>query len=70
MRIRYEEGLEMGYRARSKPTLLFPFGFGKSHTDFKLVRLAIEVIAGLSAADLKVPAIVTNVGPRFMLMAF
>lgn len=28
VRVRYEEGLEMGYRARSKPAPLFPFGYG------------------------------------------
>lgn len=63
MRIRYEEGLEMGYRARSKPAPLFPFGFGKSYTAFKLEGFAIKALAGLSAADLKVTATVTNIGP-------
>lgn len=42
MRIRYKEGLEMGYRARSKPAPLLPFGFGKSYTDFKLEGFAIK----------------------------
>ncbi len=53
----------MCYRARNKPAPLFPFGFGKSYTDFKLDGLAIGPIAGVSATDLKTPMTVTNVGP-------
>lgn len=63
MEIRYEEGLGMGYRARSKPSPLFPFGYGKSYTDFRLEGLTIESITGLSVADLKVTTTITNIGP-------
>lgn len=62
MRIRYDEGLEMGYRARSKPAPLFPFGYGKSYADFKVQGLAIKRRAGLTAVDLTVATTITNVG--------
>ncbi|KAJ5381838.1 uncharacterized protein N7496_004266 [Penicillium cataractarum] len=62
MRIRYEEGLEMGYRA-SKPAPLFPFGYGKSYTEFEVQGLAIKRTASLTAVDLTVATTVTNVGP-------
>jgi beta-glucosidase len=62
MRVRYEEGLEMGYRARSKPTPLFPFGYGKSYTDFSLQGMIIKTTPGLSAVDLTVATTVKNTG--------
>ncbi|OOQ89103.1 hypothetical protein PEBR_10647 [Penicillium brasilianum] len=62
MRVRYEEGLKMGYRARSKPAPLFPFGYGKSYTDFQVQGLAVTKSAGLTAVDLTVSTKVTNIG--------
>lgn len=62
MRVRYEEGLEMGYRARSKPAPLFPFGYGMSYADFSLQGLIIKSTPGLSAVDLTVAATVKNIG--------
>ncbi|KAJ5934466.1 hypothetical protein N7466_004013 [Penicillium verhagenii] len=63
LRIRYEEGLEMGYRARNKPSPLFPFGFGLSYTNFRCTELVILKSAGSSSAgELIVATTVTNIG--------
>jgi beta-glucosidase len=62
MRVWYDEGLEMGYRARNKPAPLFPFGYGKSYTDFELQGLTIRRTDGLSDMDITVTTTVTNTG--------
>lgn len=54
VRVRYEEGLEMGCRARSKPTLLFSFGYEKSYTDFSWQGLTIKTTTSVSVVDLTV----------------
>jgi beta-glucosidase len=63
MRVRYAEGLEMGYRARSKRAPLFPFGYGKSYTDFELKGFEIKRTADFSPLSVTVTTTVTNVGP-------
>lgn len=62
VRVRYEEGLEMGYRARSKPAPLFPFGYGKSYTDFSWQGLTIKTTTSVSVVDLTVATTVKNIG--------
>ncbi|KAJ5929231.1 hypothetical protein N7454_007079 [Penicillium verhagenii] len=63
LRIRYEEGLEMGYRARNKPSPLFPFGFGLSYTNFRCTELILQKMAGSSSAvELIVATTVSNIG--------
>ncbi|KAJ5757920.1 uncharacterized protein N7511_006614 [Penicillium nucicola] len=63
MNIRYEEGLEMGYRARNKPLPLFPFGFGLSYTQFQFSEIFLKSLSGKSPVDVVLAATATNVGP-------
>ena len=62
-RVRYAEGLEVGYRwyqARSVAPL-FPFGFGLSYTTFRFANLRVSRGAGRTVV---VRADVTNTGSR------
>ena len=61
--VRYDEGLEVGYKwfdAEKKP-VLFPFGFGLSYTTFSYAGLAATIEAG---GDVRVSFRVTNTGSR------
>jgi beta-glucosidase len=65
MEVRYAEGPEMGYRVRSKPAPLFPFGFGLSYTRFTFSGFCIKETRGSSPSDVDVAVAVTvaNDGP-------
>ncbi|KAL4862362.1 glycoside hydrolase superfamily [Aspergillus spectabilis] len=65
MEVRYEEGLEMGYRARNKPPPLFPFGFGLSYTRFRFSAVSLGKPAGpfSQGGIVTVTTTVTNDGP-------
>ncbi|KAJ5745714.1 hypothetical protein N7520_010896 [Penicillium odoratum] len=62
MKICYEEGLEMGYRARKKPAPLFCFGFGLSYTKFKFTELVLKGLSGTSPVEMTLTTTVTNIG--------
>lgn len=57
-RVRYEEGVFIGYRHHDQTGTppLFPFGFGLSYSSFELSDLSVE--------DLQLSATVTNTGER------
>ncbi|KAJ5653668.1 hypothetical protein N7490_000671 [Penicillium lividum] len=62
MKICYEEGLEMGYRARKNPAPFFPFGFGLSYTNFKFTELVLKEPSGTSPVEMTFATTVTNIG--------
>ncbi len=61
-RVRYEEGVFVGYRHYERQGIapLFPFGHGLGYTDFELSGLAVDPAAGGASARLTV----TNTGAR------
>ncbi|PYE82370.1 beta-glucosidase [Pseudoroseicyclus aestuarii] len=61
-KVRYEEGVFIGYRHYDKVGIepLFPFGFGLSYTDFTLTGLAVEAAEDGALARLTV----SNTGDR------
>jgi beta-glucosidase len=64
--VQYSEGIDVGYRwydARDV-TPLFPFGFGLSYTKFAFSGLSVSRAAVDGTQDLRVSAVVTNVGHR------
>lgn len=65
-KVRYEEGVFIGYRHydRQGITPLFPFGFGLSYTSFELAELAIDEAAFEQDGKVVVSAKVTNTGKR------
>ncbi|KAK7393987.1 hypothetical protein QQX98_013230 [Neonectria punicea] len=63
--IRYEEGLEVGYRASNLDTRIrWPFGHGLSYTSFAYDDLQIKVHKGSSPWTLNASVHVTNTGSR------
>ncbi len=65
-RVRYEEGVFIGYRHydRQGITPLFPFGFGLSYTSFEVTGFAIDAAAFESDGTVSVWANVANTGAR------
>ncbi len=65
-KVRYEEGIFVGYRHydRLGMTPLYPFGFGLSYTSFALSGLTIDDSRFESDGDLVVSLSVTNTGAR------
>ncbi len=66
-RVRYGEGIFVGYRYYEKKKIepLFPFGFGLSYTSFAYANLTVETIETASGApSVRVQVDVTNTGDR------
>ena len=65
-KVRYEEGVFIGYRHydRQGITPMFPFGFGLSYTSFELSDLAIDESGFDAAGEVIVWVSVTNTGAR------
>jgi beta-glucosidase len=65
-KVRYEEGIFVGYRHYDKHgmTPLYPFGFGLGYTNFALSDLAIDDSAFESDGKLVVSLTATNIGER------
>ncbi len=64
-KVRYSEGLDVGYRwyDQRKITPLFPFGFGLSYTNFTFSKLRIDR-GGHGSQPVTVTARITNTGRR------
>jgi len=65
--IRYEEGLQVGYRAdKAQAKVRWPFGFGLSYTTFGYSDLTVKEVNGQSPLDsvLECTVTVTNTGNR------
>jgi beta-glucosidase len=65
-KVRYEEGLFIGYRHYDRLGIapLFPFGFGLSYTSFALGNLALDATRFESDGAVTVSVDVTNTGAR------
>lgn len=65
-KVRYEEGVFIGYRhyERHGITLLFPFGFGLGYTSFALSDLDVDASRFEADAELTVSVTVENTGAR------
>ncbi len=65
-RVRYGEGIFVGYRYYEKKRVepLFPFGFGLSYTSFSYANLRLSTEAITPDGQLTVNVDVTNTGPR------
>ncbi|MBK8084006.1 MAG: glycoside hydrolase family 3 C-terminal domain-containing protein [Devosia sp.] len=65
-KVRYEEGVFIGYRHyhRLGLTPLFPFGFGLGYTSFALSDLAVDAAAFESDGRVEVAVTLTNTGSR------
>ncbi len=65
-KVRYEEGVFIGYRHydRHGITPLFPFGFGLSYTSFALSDLAVDASRFESDGVVEVAVTLTNTGAR------
>ena len=65
-RVRYSEGLDVGYRWYDAKHLtpLIPFGFGLSYTRFAFNKLRVSPGGVDGVHDVKVSATITNVGVR------
>jgi beta-glucosidase len=65
-KVRYEEGVFVGYRHYDKHGIkpLFPFGFGLSFTQFALGGLSVDSTAIERDGSVRVTATVTNTGMR------
>ena len=64
--VQYSEGVDVGYRwyDAKDVTPLFPFGFGLSYTRFAFSHLSVSRSATDGTQDVRVSAVVTNVGHR------
>src|SRR4029078_6990297 len=64
--VQYSEGVDVGYRWYDAKDVapLFPFGFGLSYTQFAFSPLSVSPSGGDGAEDVRVSAVMTNVGPR------
>jgi beta-glucosidase len=64
--VQYSEGIDVGYRWYDDRgvTPLFPFGFGLSYTKFAFSGLSVSRAATDGTQDVRVSAVVTNVGHR------
>lgn len=65
-KVRYEEGVFVGYRHYDKMAItpLFPFGFGLGYTRFELGELAVDDSAFEASGSVQVMVDVTNIGAR------
>lgn len=65
-KVRYEEGIFVGYRHydRMGLTPLYPFGFGLGYTSFDLSELTVEESQFEADGAVNVSVMVTNTGPR------
>jgi beta-glucosidase len=65
-KVRYEEGVFVGYRHydRTGITPLFPFGFGLGYTQFELGELSVDAGRFEADGDVAVSLTVTNTGGR------
>lgn len=65
-RMRYEEGVFIGYRHYDRRGIapMFPFGFGLSYTSFELTDLAIDASRFEAAGAVRAYVSVTNTGAR------
>ena len=65
-KVRYEEGVFIGYRHYDRHGVapLFPFGFGLSYTSFALSGLSVDASAFEADGDASVSVTVTNTGAR------
>ncbi len=65
-RVRYEEGVFIGYRHYHRLGLapLFPFGFGLGYTSFALSDIAVDTTAFESDGRVEVEVTLTNTGRR------
>lgn len=65
-RVRYEEGIFIGYRHYDRLGIapLFPFGFGLSYTTFELASLSVDTSRFEADGAVVVSADVTNTGAR------
>jgi len=65
-KVRYEEGVFVGYRHydRHGTAPLFPFGFGLSYTSFALSELSIDASAFETDGSVAVSVTVANIGER------
>ncbi len=65
-KVRYEEGLFIGYRHYDRHGIapLFPFGFGLGYTSFELSDLAVDDSAFETDGKVRVSVTLTNTGSR------
>jgi beta-glucosidase len=65
-RVRYREGIDVGYRwyDANGITPLFPFGFGLSYTSFAFSNLQVSPSTTDGVRNVRVSATITNVGKR------
>tara|TARA_R110000868_G_scaffold7112_12_gene38906 strand:- start:3757 stop:6213 length:2457 start_codon:yes stop_codon:yes gene_type:complete len=65
-KVRYEEGIFVGYRHYDRHGIkpLFPFGFGLGYTDFTLSDLQVDDTAFEADGAVTVTVTLTNSGPR------
>ncbi|KAJ0415425.1 glycoside hydrolase superfamily [Aspergillus carlsbadensis] len=62
--LKYQEGLQVGYRHPNKDRVQWPFGYGLSYTTFEYSDLKVTVSGAGSIATLECSVTVTNSGSR------